>query len=306
MIRLVSRAENEEAWLAARREGFTASDANRVLTPSGRRAVLAEKVTGERPGLGNIPAVAWGKAREAAVMAWVEERFGTEPNDAVWAGDNPRHLATPDGLNHLGGMPITGCEVKCSGHALDPGEYLAQIQWSMHVFGVHEWLLVWEQHDGNYPEPKPLGEPTWMWIERDQALIDTLIEEADALLAEADIASPADLEPLILDETDEIAYYAGEVLAGRDVEAIGKADKEAAWAKLLALLAGRPAEQWVSDLAQVTWSYPKPRQTATVDSKAMEADDPELVAKYRALEAKHTTKTEGVPSPKLTITRKEA
>lgn len=304
MIRLASRAENEQAWFEARREGFTASDANRLLTTSGRTAILREKITGERPDLSRVRAVQWGAAREAAVMAWVADHFDIPANDAVWAGGNPLHRATPDGLLVEDGKAVAGAEVKCSGHAMDPGEYVAQIQWQMHVFALDRWLLVWEQHDGNYPDPIPLGEPQWMWIERDQDLIDQLIREADNLLAEVAQSTPADLEPTILDEADEIAYYAGEVLAGRDVEAMGKADKEAAWAKLLALLAGRPAEQWVSDQVQVTWSYPAPRQTSVIDLKAMEADKPKLVAQYRALEAKHTIKTAGVSAPKLTITRK--
>lgn len=304
MIRLASRSEDEESWFQARRDGFTASDANAVLTPSGRRRIVREKVTGERADLSRSQAVRWGKAREAAVMIWVGDHFDIPANDAVWAGENSLHRATPDGLLVEDGRAVAGAEVKCSGHAMDPGEYLSQIQWQMHVFGLDRWLLVWEQHDGNYPDPTPLGAPTWVWIERDQDLIDQLIREADSLLAEVATSSPADLEPTILDEADEIAYYAGEVLAGRDVEGMGKADKEAAWAKLLALLAGRPAEQWVSAEAQVTWSYPAPRQTSVVDLKAMEADKPKLVAQYRALEAKHTIKTAGVSAPKLTITRK--
>lgn len=305
MIRLASRSEDEDAWFQARREGFTASDANKVLTPSGRRAILADKIEGKRPDLSNVRAVQWGKAREQAVMVWVTDRFDIPANDAVWAGENALHRVTPDGLLVEDEKAVAGAEVKCSGHEMNPGEYALQIQWQMHVTGLDKWLLVWEQHDGNYPNPTPLGEPTWMWIDRDQDLIDQLATEADSVLAEVALLSPADLEPVILEESDEIAYYAEEVLAGRDVENEGVKQKEAAWAKLIALMADRPAEQWVTPGAQVTWSYPKPRQTSTVDLEAMEADAPDVVAAYRALETKHTMKKAGPMVPKLTITKRK-
>ncbi|MBE3135293.1 MAG: hypothetical protein IMZ55_17645 [Acidobacteria bacterium] len=305
MKALAHRALDEEAWFAERRKGVTASDMERIATPSGRRAVLAEKLTGERRNLARVPAIAWGKAREAAVMDWVKTHFDIHGNATLYSGDNPRHMATPDGLAFREGKVIAGAEVKCSGHAITPGEYQRQIQWQMHVFNLDQWLLVWEQHDGNHPDPKPLSEPDWTWIDRDQHIIDQLVREADALLADMDSTNPVDLEPLILEDSDEIAYYAGEVLAGRDVEKEGVGQKEAAWAKLNALLTDQPDGQWRSDIAQVTWSTTPGRPTRVVDRDAMRAKAPAIVQKYLDLEARFTRVVDGEPSRKLTITRKE-
>jgi len=304
MMRLVSRSEGEAAWFEARRQGFTASEANRVLTPSGRRAILREKVTGEGVDLSRVAAIRWGKAREAAVMVWVEERFGIPANDWLWSGENPNHRATPDGLLVEDGVPVAGCEVKTGVDEMSPGMYQPQIQWTMHVFGLSRWLLVWERNDGGTP-PTPLGEPEWIWVDRDQDIIDQLVAEADALLAEAGRSSREDVEPVILDDSDEVAYLAGQVLDARLIEARGKELKEDAWKKLRVALEGKPDDQWLSGVARVTWSTTPGCQTSSVDLSAMEAEAPDVVEAYRALQARHTTIATGKPSRNLTITRKE-
>jgi hypothetical protein len=299
VIRLASRSENETAWLEARRHGFTASDANLMMTTSGRQRLLHEKASGDHVDLSRVPAVAWGKAREAAVMVWVEGRFGIPANNHLWAGENPHHLATPDGLLLDDGVPVEGCEVKCSSHEMDLGEYAAQIQWSMHIFGLPRWLLVWEKHDGNHPNPTPCGEPSWVWIERDQSIIDILVRDADILMGQVGE------ELVILDDSDEIAYYANQVLDARLIEARGKELKEDAWKKLQVVLEGQPDQTWQSQTAQVTWSTTPGCQTSRVDLGAMEDEDPEVVAAYRALQVKHTTIATGEPSRRLTITGKD-
>ncbi|WP_163543450.1 YqaJ viral recombinase family protein [Occultella kanbiaonis] len=166
------------AWLRARLWGVTATDARRLVTSRGqvskqRKRLLAAKLSGwEGP---RLPQFEHGIVREPVIAAWVQQRFGIDPNSHLCAGENPRHLATPDGVGEH-----SICEIKTAVADLDEaaGVYRDQLQWQLHVTGCERVLFVVENRHSYRRD--------FRWVGRDEARIAMLAEHADAFLIELD------------------------------------------------------------------------------------------------------------------------
>lgn len=272
-----------EAWLEQRRGGVTATDIRDAGNGARRREIIHEKVTGEQSRAGEQVVrngkgltldfyAEHGNRREPIIAAWVEQKFGISPCSEVYAhGENPRHLASPDGvsLDPFTGALVVGesnaclAEIKTSTKDLNPGlmdegrrlievnprsvfaqkNYYSQMQWQMYVMNASATLFVWEEHNGEVdPETgtfSPVGVPQYAWIPRDQKLIDVLVNEvAPKLLADIDAArlslSVGDLPPAS-DLPAEHALLVADYFAALDAEAVAKASKEKAWKALQAL-----------------------------------------------------------------------
>ena len=272
-----------EAWLEQRRGGVTATDIRDAGNGARRREIIHEKVTGEQSRAGEQVVrngkgltldfyAEHGNRREPIIAAWVEQKFGIAPCSEVYAhGENPRHLASPDGvsLDPFTGALIVGesnaylAEIKTSTKDLNPGlmdegrrlievnprsvfaqkNYYSQMQWQMYVMNASATLFVWEEHNGEVdPETgtfSPVGVPQYAWIPRDQKLIDVLVNEvAPKLLADIDAArlslSVGDLPPAS-DLPAEHALLVADYFAALDAEAVAKASKKKAWKALQAL-----------------------------------------------------------------------
>lgn len=280
-----SRPETRQPWLDQRRGGVTATEIRDAGQPAKRREIIQFKVTGEMEDLSHNVYVNHGNLREPMIAAWIESRFGITPCDAVYShGENPRHLASPDGITL---DPFTGelmygvkgavvSEIKTSKHDLHPGRlsadrvleqidpsskfaqsnYYTQMQWQMYVMQAELTLFVWEQHNGIVdPETgtfTPIGVPEYAWIPRDQKLINVLVEQvAPKLLAESDAARAgglADGLPPAGDLPAEHAALVAEYFAGLDAEAIAKKRKEQAWKALQEIyLAKAEGEEFAPD-----------------------------------------------------------
>lgn len=172
-------SRHRRSWLAARRNGVTATDARRLVRRDGtlsrqRPAVLAAKLTGyEGP---RLRAFEHGIAREPVIAAWVAQRFGIAHNHHLCAGANPRHLATPDGVGER-----SIAEIKTSVESLDRAvvTYRDQLQWQLHVTGCEQVLLVVENTHTLRRD--------FRWIGRDERRIGVLVEHANAFLADLDM-----------------------------------------------------------------------------------------------------------------------
>lgn len=280
-----SRPETRQPWLDQRRGGVTATEIRDAGQPAKRREIIQFKVTGQMEDLSHNVYVNHGNLREPMIAAWVESRFGITPCDAVYShGENPRHLASPDGITL---DPFTGelmygapgaavSEIKTSKHDLHPGRldagrvleqidkssqfarsnYYTQMQWQMYVMQAELTLFVWEQHNGIVdPETgtfSPIGVPEYAWVRRDQKLIDVLVEQvAPKLLADIDAARAggmADGLPPAGDLPAEHAALIAEYFAGLDAEAIAKKRKEQAWKALQEIyLAKEEGEEFAPD-----------------------------------------------------------
>jgi hypothetical protein len=332
-----TRPETRQAWLDFRRPGLTATMIRDWGNASRKRKILEEKATGVFEDLSHLPYVAHGNRREPIIAKWAQGKFGITPCDNTYAHpDNPRHLASPDGVSlsmFSGALLYDGpdavlAEIKTSKHDLTPGtlddnrtliavaegsefdrsNYYTQIQWQMYVMKAHMTLFVYEQHDDKVdPETgtfTPIGPPAWAFIPRNDALIDALLENvAPRALAEIDAAlalRSTELPPAS-DFPAEDAMLVADVLKARDAEAIATKAKEAAWKTLQGKYTG--GEDFTKDLGFATITVSTSggdqsvRSETYVDEDAMRAKAPALMAKYDALREKYT-KTRDVVSTK--------
>lgn len=322
--------QDRPAWLAERHGGITATQVRDLhLRKLGRSAFTdRQELIDQKLGraaeedISHVAVVAWGNEREPVIAARLEREELLLPETRVFRHpDNPRYLASPDGLgvDIDGGLVVS--EIKTAAYDLPPGSekfdekgYLFQVQWVMFVTGASLCRFVVEERireaDGSFwPGPEHR-----YWIRRDDALIADLVETADEFLAELDrqreegapVADPG------------IDALAAEVLTGRVIEADGKKRKEAAWASLMSRLseAGEVVSQ-STPLAKVSFS---PGAETVVDvpdeEAAREAYPKEWAALQRAVKraekltlawgerkAEFVKKEKRVGKPKLTITR---
>ncbi|WP_022886401.1 YqaJ viral recombinase family protein [Glaciibacter superstes] len=274
---LLSRAgasdTDRPAWLAERLGGVTATEIRDLMVkgPTFRRELIALKLGLRKDTFTGNQYTAWGNKREPVIAAWVETRFGIQPESRVFrAADNARFLASPDGVTF---DPFSGllllAEDKTSGYDIAPGTqkfdevgYLIQMIWGMRVTGARRCLYVWEQHDKDWQdrgaehfEPAPLrAEPLYAWIDYNELLAARAEKVALEFLAELDAARAA-LEagdgPSYDDELDTLAFN---VIKFRSAEGEATRAKETAWAELKVKLSDRASFSQESPLARITWT----------------------------------------------------
>lgn len=291
-----------------------------------------------------------GDRREPVISDWIRAKFGIAPCSHVYThGLNGRHLASPDGVTldpFTGGLMVGHeadlAEIKTSTKDLHPGEidstrtlikinpdsqfarsnYYTQMQWQMYVMNAARTLFVWETHNSKVdPETgtfTPDGPPQYVWIQRDQPLIDVLVNDvAPRALAEIDAArlSNRSVElPPASEFPAEDAVLVADLLKARDSESVAKKSKDAAWKTLQSKYLGGDDRQYDLGFATVTVST----STPTATTREVTATDWGAVRdgltnaqrkKYDALIEKHTTTsqivTEGTPKQTLTITAKK-
>lgn len=287
---LADKLADVEVWREARRHCITASEAYDCLTEAGRMRVVAQKRSGEFPDLSRVPAVAHGNAREPELARWAGVKFGATVDERlIHAEGEPRHAATPDMLTDRSVVELkTGNSLW--GENPSRAKYVAQVNWQMYCTGLDQGIVVYEPHE-NYV-------PLSMWpvtvpVERDEQLIEQLIEGANLALAMLDT-------DLSVPEFDaEVDAIAAEITDWREQEAAAKTRKADAWGRLQKHLGERDSFQQTGN-HRVTWTV-EDKTKKRVDEAAARAADPELAAAWDALLAEHTT-TETVAEGRLTVT----
>ena len=188
--RFVARSSDREAWLEARSFGVTATMvAEGASGPAGFRNVLER-----RNGAVEVNAfMEWGTfmepvlARHAHLETVKDGSRCVLPNDWLIASEeNPRFLATPDGLSidhtRIG-------EYKTMGKPLEapPLPHVRQMQWQMLVTGAKSCVYVWQLRveAGGRFVPGWI-EPRMVQVRRDENMISELVEVAEKLLKEID------------------------------------------------------------------------------------------------------------------------
>jgi hypothetical protein len=180
--KVVAHSDDRDAWLAARNTGITASNAGSLATENSIDAILKSKFYSDFVG---NPATEWGIEREPILLSWAN----FEQNKHLFSSDdNPRFMATPDGVRLDAENKIELCQVKTSTKPLTkiPPNYFRQMQWEMYVMGATRNLLVWEAHENFVPIDT---EPVALWIDRDEDAINKLKQLADVLLRRLDEAN---------------------------------------------------------------------------------------------------------------------
>ncbi|WP_405219772.1 YqaJ viral recombinase family protein [Agrococcus sp. Ld7] len=174
--RIVARSSDRIAWLRARSQGVTATDAAKLSTQRSIETVARDKFS-LRGFTGNA-FTEHGRAREPHIASWVHDHFSLSPSDALFHSvPDRRHLATPDCISDDGAVLA---EIKTTSKPFDriPKSYLRQIWWQQYVLGAERTLFVWEEHH----EFVPIGRPKHQWVERDEDEIAALVNRADLLL----------------------------------------------------------------------------------------------------------------------------
>lgn len=177
---------DEQAWLDARRLGFSATTMAKAMTPAGFRDVVAEW-DNETPIPVN-PYMQFGLDSEPWLALWTKEQTGVMPNDWLIRHDEfADAIATPDGLSldhdTIAEIKTTGKDWGTADKA--PIQYQRQVQWQLYVTGASSCVFVWllrEDHDGVL-SPAWL-EPKYGVIARNGDIIDKMVERS-AELAEA-------------------------------------------------------------------------------------------------------------------------
>ena len=295
--------EDRPAWLAERLGGCTATEVRDlvILGPSFRRILKARKL-GRLPDvadLSRVPVIGWGKDREKVIADNLQERYAIAPETRVFrAADNPRFLASPDGVGVAFDGTLVTSEVKTAGHDVSVGSpgyakkgYELQQQWVMRVTGARRSMFAWEERVEVIPGVFEPGEITYEWVEYDEQIVSQLEAIALEFLAEVDAAREAgDVEEVVDEDldTDAVNY-----LRGLDLEKQGAALKKTAFESIKTRLAGMESFQQVSAIARVTYSETAATDGETADVEAAQAADKELWESLEILReqwAEHLTK----------------
>lgn len=168
--------QGSEQWLKARKGRATASQAKKILTPTGKLSTqaeayarqLARECVLENPfAFAGNRATDWGNEHEAAArMAFIEATgFDVIEVGFVTKKDNPILGCSPDGI--VLEPCLAGLEIKCPdpdtliGWMIDgviPEEHLPQVHASMVVTGLRKWHFV-----GYFPTIPLFTPPPAVW-----------------------------------------------------------------------------------------------------------------------------------------------
>ena len=179
---VVRKDEDYEGWIEARRHGVTATQVANASTPAGFEKAAADFLVEWREP--DNPYMKFGRDWEGHIADFVEVEFGVAPNEWLIRGENPRHLATPDGLSadhrRIGEYKTTGKDWETVEKL--PVRYRRQIQWQLHVTGAVECVVAWlvrEEVDGEFV-PATFTPKTGI-VKRDEEMITDLVVTADRL-----------------------------------------------------------------------------------------------------------------------------
>lgn len=170
-------SENKEAWLEARLNGVTATEAGKIAAGGKQKEKLFQaKLTGNIESLEPNVYMQHGTDREEYILKYVKEKYGAEHNTYLYESNhNPHHLATPDGVSE-----DYVVEVKASIKSLPEliATYNNQMQWQMYVMDVEKVLFVVETHKNFIPMSTEEA-----FIVRDDKKIDHLRTQAELFMA---------------------------------------------------------------------------------------------------------------------------
>lgn len=330
-----------ERWHAQRAQGVTATQVRDLAKggASDRKRIMSEKLTGKREDLSGNKYVAHGNEREPVIAEWIMGRFGIAPSDVLFQHPKvDRYLATPDGVKRdpFSGKAVVS-EIKTSKHDLTPGiivdnvftprrskqgrvvldtklhfastGYYDQMQFQMFVMDADECLFVWETHDDFVPR-----EIKWCWVLRDDQRISELVAIADDFLSALDRArqTPPEIDAQLAEivgedapqESDERAELARQVIRGREIEAEGKALKEAAWKRLQEL--AEASGDFSAEYGDVNVSYTTTTKAVDVfDEAEAKRRAPKTFEQWEKLRARYT-KPQARTSRTLNVTKPKA
>jgi hypothetical protein len=191
--RFLVSSKDYEQWLAVRQTGVTATAVSKAVTPDGFRSVVNQLL--HPTPIPDNDYMRFGREQEAALIEKLASQFSLEENDWLIAKDadqNRWQMATPDGLSPEHDLIA---EVKTTGRDWEewrfvPGHYQRQVQWQLHVTGATACVFGWMLRVVDKGEMVPAWPgPKFVVVERDEGLIERLVQVAKNLYRELPIAS---------------------------------------------------------------------------------------------------------------------
>lgn len=280
----------KDDWLAIRRTGIGSSDIAGVLglSPwSSPYTVWADK-RGILPPVEETPEMEVGTELEEPVARLFQRRHGYPVRRVRAILRHPEHSFALANLDRVTDHGQADVEIKVTGQRWDeiPAHYMAQVQWQLGVTGLPRAYLV----------PLAGTSLTPFRIDRDEELIGAMFEAARAFWervqtgAEPDPSdSPLDAQiiarlhpgdPALPPVSLEADFGALEALSGyRQALADEKSakDRKNEAANLLRVHMGEATKAHAGGRTVVTWSRFTERR---LDSKALEAAEPEVYARF--------------------------
>lgn len=278
--------QDRDAWLADRRAGITATEVRDLMLRKISIRELVDRKLGRVPEVGDlshIPVIGWGKLREPIIALIIQNRYGIRPESRVFrAADEPRFLASPDGVGINFDEELLIDEIKTAGRDIAPWSdayadkgYEFQMQWGMRVLGANRCLYAWEIREELGSNAFVNGELRFEWVERDEKVIAKLEAIARKFLAALDKAA-SEPAPEIDEDVDT---HAVNYLRFLDAESRAAEAKKREYAALLA--AGKSQ---TSEMARVTFTPASVGESGTVeeiDYATAEAANPDLFLKMQ-------------------------
>lgn len=157
---VIIKPQSHEDWLVARADGIGASEVSAVvgLSPWETPFSLWLRKTGQVPPLEENEAMHMGHLLEGVVAQLFSERTGfrvvkASSKDIIYQdAEHPWRKCTPDRIAYevdaaSGKKRKVLVEIKTSSMSFDPDDlpdyYLAQVQYQMHITGIHVCYLAW-------------------------------------------------------------------------------------------------------------------------------------------------------------------
>ncbi len=288
-----SDADREE-WLAARRQGITATEVRDLWLGRLTQRALARRKLGlddEVGDLSYIPVIKWGRDREPIIAEVVQERYGIAPESRVIRDAvNPRFLASPDGIGSDFGGTLSVSEIKTSWKDLSPaGEYFAktgylvQMLWQMHVVGAERCLFAHEVRLGDEEVGFTPGDLRFDWfaIDDHETLRIELVRLATSFLEYLDAYDPDAESAEIDDELDTLGFN---YLRFLREEGEAKRAKEESYSAIRARVEATGGEfRQQSPIVRITYKPGDDIESDIADVEAAKAADPALFAEVQAL-----------------------
>jgi hypothetical protein len=197
-VRAGASDTDREAWLSERFNGVTATEIRDLYLGKVTKEALASKKVARvfEDDLSHVPIIGWGRTREPIIARAIEREHGIAPESRVFgSAENPRWLASPDGVGIDFDERVSIAEIKTAGMDISVGSrdferkgYLAQMVWAMGVVGAYRCRYEWEYRLGEPWEGFTPGQRQGEWVmfaDHQQLWLD-LTTLADDFLAELD------------------------------------------------------------------------------------------------------------------------
>jgi hypothetical protein len=184
---LVSSTDYQK-WLAVRASGVTATAVSKAVTPAGFKETVSQMRSPRQ--IPDNDYMRFGREQEQFLIDKLGTQFDLVGNDWLIAKDdqnNKWQMATPDGLSS--GHDLIA-EVKTTGKdwgewRFVPGHYQRQVQWQLYVTGATQCVFGWMLRTVRAGAMVPgWPGPKFVMVNRDEALIERLIEVAQNLYRE--------------------------------------------------------------------------------------------------------------------------